>query len=236
MRSILSLVLVSNLMVFSVFAQSDSIKISKPHTISFLKKQILPASLIVSGALLNIGNIKYDIQDKIPNTDVSIDDYLQYVPMAQMYLFDATGFKHQNSVFDQTKYLIISQLISNSLVFFLKSTTNIQRPIGGTNSFPSGHTANAFTGATVLFHEFKDTEPFLAYSGYVFATATGVLRMTNNAHWLPDVLVGAGIGILSVNLVYHFKPFKGFQPFKKKKEVVFTPLITTNSVGFLCRF
>jgi hypothetical protein len=53
---------------------------------------------------------------------------------------------------------------------------------------------------------------------------------------LPDVLVGAGIGILSANLVYHFKPLKGFQPFKKKKEVFFTPLISTKSVGLLCRF
>ena len=36
------------------------------------------------------------------------------------------------------------------------------------------------------------------------ATVTGVSRMLNNKHWLSDVLVGAGIGILSVELGYLF--------------------------------
>lgn len=236
MKFFFGCIMLLNFIVLSSYAQKDSIQINNQPKSIFLKKQILPASLIITGSLLNIGTIKYDIQDKIPDTNNSFDDYFQYVPMAQIYLYDALGFKHQNSVFDQTKYLLISQLLSRSLVSILKTTTKVQRPIGNNKSFPSGHTANAFVGATVLFHEFKDTEPVLAYSGYLFATATGVLRMTNNAHWLPDVLVGAGIGILSVNLVYHFKPLSNFQPFKKNKELVFTPVISTNSAGFLCRF
>lgn len=203
---------------------------------SFIKKQIVPLSLITAGSLLNIGDIKYKIQDKIPNTSCHADDYLRYVPIVQMYVFDALGMKHQNSVFDQTKYLLISQLVSGSVVHLLKNTFNVTRPYGGNHSFPSGHTATAFTGATVLFLEFKYTEPLLAYSGYIFATATGVLRVTNNAHWLPDVLASAGIGIITTNLVYYFKPFKNFQPFKKKKDFTFTPLITPNSLGLQCRF
>lgn len=200
------------------------------------KSQILPVGLISAGVLLNIGDIKNHIQDKIPNTITRLEDYLQYAPIAEMYLFDVAGFKHQNSVFDQTKYLAISQLVSCGLVHLMKSTTNVKRPTGDDHSFPSGHTTAAFVDATVLYHEFKDTEPIIAYSGYLFATSTGILRMTNNAHWLPDVLVGAGIGIITTNLVYYFKPLQGFQPFSKNKDVVVTPMININSLGFQCRF
>lgn len=225
------------LTIGTIKAQEDSLSFAtiKPKA-TFFKKQILPLSLITAGSLLNIGHIKQNIQDKIPNTSFHADDYFQYVPAGEMYLFDAMGFKHQNTVFDQTKYLLISHLVSGSIVHFLKNTLNVTRPYGGNHSFPSGHTATAFVNATVLFHEFKDTEPLLAYSGYFFATATGMLRLTNNAHWLPDVLTSAGIGILTVNVVYHIKPFEKFQPFKHKKDLTFIPLIGTSSVGLLCRF
>lgn len=216
-------------------AQKDSTVNIPDSKVSFLKKQILPASLIVGGSLLTVGDIKYKFQDKLPNTNTSIDDILEYTPMAQMYVYDALGFKHKNTVWDQTKYLLIAQVISFSTSQLLKGITNVERPDGSDNfSFPSGHTTNAFTGATVLFHEFKDTEPLLAWSGYLVATATGVLRMTNDAHWLPDVLVGAGIGILATNLVYHFEPLKNWQPFKKK-DLSIMPTISPNSVGILVR-
>ena len=36
------------------------------------------------------------------------------------------------------------------------------------------------------------------------ATATSVSRLLNNRHWVSDVMVGAGIGILSTELGYYF--------------------------------
>jgi membrane-associated phospholipid phosphatase len=236
LKTIFFYILFFTFISFPSSAQNDSISFVNQQKKIFIRKQILPVSLIAAGSLLNIGEIKNKIQGKLPESDNNIDDYFQYGPMAEMYLLDAIGFKHQNSVFDQTKYLALSQLSSSLIVHFLKNTTNVQRPNGGDHSFPSGHTASAFVGATVLFHEFRETEPLLAYSGFIFATATGVLRMTNNAHWLPDVMVAAGIGILTTNLVYYFKLFQGFQPFTKRKDVVFTPIINSNSIGFQCRF
>jgi len=236
MKNFLVFVLLFNLINFNGFSQTDSIPTKNYSKTTFIKKQILPISLIATGTLLNIGSVKNKIQDKFPNTNTNIDDYLQFAPMAQMYLYDMAGFKHKNSVFDQTKYLFISQISSFILTQSMKGITKVHRPSGARTSFPSGHTTSAFVGATVLFHEFKDTEPFLAYSGYALATATGILRMTNNKHWLPDVLVGAGIGILTVNLVYHFEPFKNWQPFKKNKNLTFTPSITPNSASVLIRF
>lgn len=219
-----------------LFAQTDSTLVQAEKDRTFLSKQVFPLSLISAGALLNIGDIKIKINDHIPHTDNGIDDYIQYAPMVQMYLYDALGFEHQNSVFDQTKYLLISELVSATAVHFLKNVTNVERPTGADFSFPSGHTTNAFVGATVLYHEFKDTEPLLAWSGYLFATATGALRMTNSAHWLPDVLAGAGIGILTTNLVYYFKPLQNFQPFKKKKDLTITPIFAPGVLAIQCRF
>ena len=42
----------------------------------------------------------------------------------------------------------------------------------------------------------------MGISAYGVATATGLMRMANNKHWLSDVLVGAGIGIISTELGY----------------------------------
>lgn len=221
---------------FSGTAQRDTLRSEPPGNRSFLTKQIVPLSLITAGSLLNIGTIKKDIHELFPKTDTQIDDYLQVMPVVQMYLLDAVGVRHRSTVWDQTKYLALSQLFSGSLVHLLKHTTQVTRPWGGNISFPSGHTAIAFTGATVLYHEFRESEPLLAWSGYVFATATGLLRVTNNAHWLPDVMAGAGIAILTTNLVYHFEPLSNFQPFKRRKDLTFVPMVTPETIGFQCRF
>ncbi len=235
MKKLLGIIFYLLLFSISSFGQSDSTQVNSFENTSFFSKQILPLGLITTGALLNIGDIKYKIQNKIPNTTNNYDNYLQYVPMAQIYVFDALGFEHENTVFDQSKYLLISQLVSSSTIHLLKNTTKVERPNGNHHSFPSGHTTNAFVNATVLYHEFKNTKPFLAWSGYLFATATGVFRITNDAHWLPDVLAGAGIGILTTNMVYYFKPLQNFQPFKKKGLTI-TPIITPEAVAIRCRF
>jgi hypothetical protein len=39
-------------------------------------------------------------------------------------------------------------------------------------------------------------------AGYGVATATGVMRVLNNRHWISDVMSGAGIGIMSTELGY----------------------------------
>lgn len=38
--------------------------------------------------------------------------------------------------------------------------------------------------------------------GYTVATITGVTRQLNNRHWMSDIMVGAGIGILATELGY----------------------------------
>jgi membrane-associated phospholipid phosphatase len=50
-----------------------------------------------------------------------------------------------------------------------------------------------------------------ASSGFVFATATAILRIANNKHYSSDVLAGAGIGLLSGILVTNYNPFQAIK-------------------------
>lgn len=78
------------------------------------------------------------------------------------------------------------------------------RPDGSNDhSFPSGHTATAFMTATMLTKEYGHKSPWIGIGVYLMATATGLMRMANNKHWLSDVLTGAGIGILSTEMGYY---------------------------------
>ena len=234
-------ILILALSIQATYAQSDSIRNNQTVKKPFFKHEIVPLSFITVGSLLNIGNIKHNVEDALPQTHTTIDNYLQYTPMVGMYLFDALGVKHQNSVFDQTKYLILTQLTAGVIVYMLKSTTKVQRPLGAPDSFtsfPSGHTTLAFAGATVLYHEFKDTDPWVAYSGFVVATATGYMRLTNRRHWLPDVVTGAGIGILTADLVYYLKPLKKLELKSKsgKNKMSFLPAVGYKSFSLACNF
>ncbi|RLD75599.1 MAG: hypothetical protein DRJ07_17800 [Bacteroidetes bacterium] len=238
-RSFLFLIIV--LFHLNAIGQKDSLQITeKKHQKSFLKQSIVPLSLITTGLIINYSdgsfgkeNIQEKIQDRFPDFHTSADEYLLFVPTIMMYTADLLKIESKNDVFTQTKYLAIAGIANNLITIGIKNLTKEQRPNDWEHySFPSGHTSNAFVMATVLHHEFVDSSPWLAYSGYLFATATGALRVLNNYHWVSDVLVGAGIGIIVTDLVYRFEPLKNWNPFKNKKtKVVVSPTYTDNKYG-----
>ena len=225
-----------------VNGQIDSTSIARAtYNKPFLKQSIVPLSLIGAGLIVNysdgaIGkeNLQEEITRAFPDFNSNLDDFLLFVPALTMYTADLLQVESRNDAFSQTKILFISAIATNAITFGLKHITNETRPNGENDlSFPSGHTSNAFMTATVLFHEFKETKPVLAYSGFVFASATGVLRVMNNAHWVSDVLVGAGIGIIVTDLVYRFEPLKGWNPFKNDKiSTIISPSYQKNTLGF----
>ncbi len=212
--------------------EQDSLRSKK-----LLYRSILPTTSIIAGILIYDSQFEQDFQENLRSRvgedfNSNIDEYFPFVPIAEMYLADILGVKSKNHWFDQTKYLLISNLFTSGIKQGLKSLTGKTRPNGDPYSFPSGHTTVAFTNATVLFNEFNASSPLLAYSGFAFATTTGVYRMLNNEHWFSDVLVGAGIGIVVTELVYYFEPFKAFNPFKKSAPITFIPKIRENEYGF----
>ncbi len=212
----------------------NKLTLEKPK---LLKKLVAPVSLMALGLSLNSINTKTIIQEgfrkPFNNFETKVDDVLPLVPVGIMYSADLLKLKARNSVWNQTKYLAISEITSVGIVLILKNTLKILRPDSSTyNSFPSGHTTIAFTSSQVLFNEFYQTNKIIACSGLLFSMSTGSLRVINNRHWVPDVLMGAGIGILVTNLVYHFEPLKNWNPWKKwNKNLSFQPSIGTDYLG-----
>jgi len=88
--------------------------------------------------------------------------------------------------------------LAQGTTLLLKNTIKEERPDGGDQSFPSGHTMAAFTGAAFLDerYDIKTKHWFYGAAGLV-----GVSRVTSDRHWTHDVLAGALIGILSNKLL-----------------------------------
>jgi membrane-associated phospholipid phosphatase len=225
--------------IIALLVQSPSAITQVSDTIKrrgFARRIIAPASLIGGGILVNNSQFEQNLQHRIQvavgeNFHSDVDDYLQYVPIIQLYISDLAGVESRNHWFDQTKYLLISNLITSSITHGIKKLTPKLRPNGAPDAFPSGHTSFAFNNAAVLYQEFNHTAPVLAYSGFLFSTTTAVYRMMNNRHWLSDVLFGAGLGILSVELVYWIEPFKSFNPFIKSDAISCQPIMSDNYYG-----
>ncbi|UEQ77400.1 phosphatase PAP2 family protein [Chryseobacterium arthrosphaerae] len=178
------------------------------------KTLIIPAALIGYGvAGLAMDNLKdlnsstrTEINEHQP-TRIKLDNYTQYAPAAMVYGFNAIGIKGKHNLRDRTIIYASSQLIVAAFTMPLKYIVKEERPDGSnTLSFPSGHSATAFSSAQFMFREYKDTHFWLSLSGYPLAIFTAVYRMLNDKHWLGDVVAGAGFGILSTELAYWLFP------------------------------
>ena len=133
-----------------------------------------------------------------------IDDYTQFFGPAMVVGLKLGGYEGRS---DWPRLLAsagMSYALMAALVNGIKYTAKEMRPDGSTaNSWPSGHTATAFVGASLLHKEYGLTRsPWWSVAGYGVATATGVMRVLNNRHWISDVMSGAGIGIMSTELGY----------------------------------
>ena len=113
---------------------------------------------------------------------------------------------------NRTAILIKGQIMNLGLVYFLKKSINQTRPDGTAFSFPSGHTANVFAGATMLSIEYGEHHKWVPYAAYGLASGVGVMRMVNNKHYISDVLFGAGLGILSMKAAYWTHQYKWNKP------------------------
>ena len=143
--------------------------------------------------------------DYLPRFRHEYDDWLQYSPAFLMLGMKAFGVEGRSSWGRMLTADAFSAAMMGIAVNGLKYTVQRRRPDGSNNkSFPSGHTAMAFMCATMLHKEYGTTRsPWYSVGGYALATTTAVSRMLNNKHWLSDVLVGAGIGILTTELGYY---------------------------------
>ena len=207
------------------FAQADTSRVvtdslisdmtfSTPKKIAFLDK--LPHGKLFNstyiGVPLIIGGLIEKHQDSkfrklrndfMPRFHRTLDNYTQIAPAAVMVGMKAAGVESRSSWGRMLLSDAFSVALMAGTVQGLKNATNVMRPDGSDNhSFPSGHTATAFMTATMLNKEYGYKSPWIGVGAYSVATATGLMRMANNKHWLSDVMVGAGIGIMATEFGY----------------------------------
>jgi hypothetical protein len=170
-----------------------------------MKPWIAPVLLISGGTALHfMTDTKENVRDFMQENlacQTRIDDYAQYAPMVAVYALNAFGIKGKNNFGNRTAMVFKSFLLNDFITWQLKHRINEKRPSGGANSFPSGHTSRAFAFAHLMHREFGEISPWFSFGAYSCAATVGYLRMAKNAHWVSDVVAGAGIGILSAELI-----------------------------------
>jgi len=194
----------------------------EPHPLK-LSGFIPPASMMLyaltikgNSGLYSSQNIRTDMRSTFSDFYTPLDNYLQFVPMVSAYV---TGFipgtKPRHSNGRRLWMFMQAQVLTSVATLALKHYTHELRPNGSDYlSFPSGHTAQAFMGAALFDAEYPGQLKGLKIGMYTLAGLTGMFAMMNDRHWANDVLFGAGIGILSVRLLYWSE-----QHWKKKKTV-----------------
>jgi membrane-associated phospholipid phosphatase len=188
---------------------------------------IIPTVLIATGGILLHSKLNTDLQansQKLFGNDfsTSIDNGTALIPILQLYTGKYLGFKPKNTFLHRTIDLAVANTLTLSIVLATKHIVKAERPDQSDYlSFPSGHTAIAFTNAALLYQEYKESNFWYASSGFFFATATGVLRVANNKHYTSDVLTGAGIGIASGLFVSYCNPLQSIIVGREKKITAF---------------
>lgn len=141
----------------------------------------------------------------------TFDDYMQYLPAASVYGLKLCGLESRHSYRGITNLMAGSYLLTAAVTLSAKQLCGIERPDGSNHhSFPSGHTATAFTGAEILRREYGEEYPLVGIAGYTVAAGVGLMRVYNNRHWASDVVAGAGVGILCASLSYWLAPYLRF--------------------------
>lgn len=177
----------------------------RAHTFWNLRTVQVGLGLVGSGLVLSAADLETRTlrSDYLPTFRYKYDDYLQFAPAVAMVAMKTLGVESRSSWGRMTVSGGLSTGIMLSTVYVVKYGLGRLRPDGSTyNSFPSGHTAMAFTSATLLHKEYGYLSPWVSIAGYTAATVTGISRALNNRHWLSDIVVGAGVGILSTELGY----------------------------------
>lgn len=165
----------------------------------------IPLPLITAG-LLSGHKDKHDIEPcptPLPMHDDGIADYLQFAPAAVMLSMKAAGIESRSSWPRMLAGGAASGILMAGMVKATKHIIDMPRPdASDMKSTPSGHTAVAFMSATMLSEEYGHLSPWVSVGAYGVATATGLLRISQNKHWASDVMAGAGMGILATEIGY----------------------------------
>ena len=226
----------------SVFAQLNQVKRSGFSELILREELIAPIGFIsygiasIKSPYLQKQNqlIKENLQSVQP-IRIRIDDFTQYAATGSYFAFDLMGIKAKHDIRSRLFVASVAHIIMGSSVNLMKKSVPIMRPdFSASNSFPSGHTATAFVGAELIWQEYNHQSVWYGIGAYTVAAGTGFFRMYNNRHWLSDVVMGAGIGILSTKMAYWMLPKLEERVHKRKYPYLLIP--SYNGKQFMLSF
>lgn len=121
--------------------------------------------------------------------------------------------KCNSTMKNKSIYIVISIITVTILSTALKYIIDRPRPFiiysdiqkltgGGSPSFPSGHTSDAFAFATSLSIVYPKW--YIIIPSYFWACAVGYSRMYLGVHYPSDVLAGVILGCFAASLCYFF--------------------------------
>lgn len=146
----------------------------------------------------------------IPATFTAKDDkvdLIDYVPaaapLATTWILRAAGVESRSSVRRMAVANGLSLALAGGITLGLNHFLDEMSPdLSSAHALPSGHAALAFASATILSREYGHHSPWVTVGSYACATASQVLRLHHNRHWINDLFTGAGVGTVSTNLAY----------------------------------
>jgi membrane-associated phospholipid phosphatase len=97
----------------------------------------------------------------------------------------------------------------------------------GGRSFPSGHSIQAWSVATIIANEYHDNRK-VQVAAYSIASAVSVARFTVGKHYISDVLVGSALGYMIGRYVYRTHHRETVTAFENNEvEVSKWPVVST---------
>ncbi len=110
-------------------------------------------------------------------------------------MFTAGRFAHGQRFRAMTYDMLHAAVVNYAWTAALKAVAHRERPNGEDHqSFPSGHTSNAFAMAAVAERHYGWK---VGLPSYLLAGLMGLSRIEQDKHWLSDVVGGATLGYIA---------------------------------------
>ncbi|SDD97953.1 phosphatase PAP2 family protein [Sporomusa acidovorans] len=176
----------------------------------------------------NDNHIRNWFQDRHSNDGNRIARLGNALPLTGVIYMGGTYFWGNEKQKQVSKVGLESAFSTLIITETLKNAVSRKRPSGtGHDSFPSTHTAVAFSLATVIANEYKD-DKHAGSVAYGLATVTGLSRIYDNRHWSSDVVAGGLIGYYTAKTIIKLNT-------SPKSNTKIQPFIDKDKAGMLVR-
>lgn len=124
------------------------------------------------------------------------ETWMQFTPAVFHLGAAELGLKCESSFAERAVTATLAYGTEAIICYTLKTLIREERPDGSRfNSFPSAHTAAAFTGAELIRGDYGNGPGSAFYAGGIYVAA---MRVQHRRHWWWDTVAGASIGVASV--------------------------------------